>query len=326
MRLSVQPVAGFRRSEAEAFSTMATMQIAARSQYEWKLRTRALQLGKRTLVMGILNVTPDSFSDGGEYASLSSALQHAFYMLDHGADIIDIGGESTRPGTAAGTPDAVGTGLEQARILPLIRHLMHARPETIISVDTYRASTARLAMEEGAEIVNDVSGMLWDHEMAATCAELRCGVVAMHTRGLPSEWAKQARLQPNQIVPMVSTELHETASRLMLAGCERSSIVLDPGFGFGKTGNENWTLLHEMDQLQELGFPLLAGLSRKGFLGEALRSTTGGEVPAPHLRDKATAAANVIAALAGAHIVRVHDIRRTREAMAVTDAVREAAF
>ncbi|WP_232296234.1 dihydropteroate synthase [Terriglobus sp. TAA 43] len=305
---------------------MATMQIAPRIQYEWKLRTRTLQLGKRTLVMGILNVTPDSFSDGGEYVSLSSALQHAFHMLDHGADIIDIGGESTRPGTAAGTPDAVNAGVEQERVLPLIRHLMHARPGTIISVDTYRASTARLAMEAGAEIVNDVSGMLWDREMAAMCAELRCGVVAMHTRGLPSEWAKQAPLEPHQIAPMVLAELRETASRLMLAGCERSSIVLDPGFGFGKVGNENWTLLHEMDRLQELGFPLLAGLSRKGFLGDVLRKTNGGEAPAPHLRDKATAAANVIAALAGAHIVRVHDIRRTREAMVVTDAVREAAF
>ncbi|SDF99166.1 dihydropteroate synthase [Terriglobus roseus] len=302
-----------------------TMQIAPRGQYEWKLRTRTLPLGKRTLVMGILNVTPDSFSDGGEYVSLSSALQHALYMLDHGADIIDVGGESTRPGTAAGTPDAVSASEEQSRILPLIRNLMHARPETIISVDTYRASTARQAIEAGAEIVNDVSGMLWDREMAATCAELRCGVIAMHTRGLPSEWAKQAPLEPREIVPMVLAELRETALRLMLAGCERSSIVLDPGFGFGKVGNENWTLLHEMDRLQELGFPLLAGLSRKGFLGEVLRKIDD-EVPAPHLRDKATAAANVIAALAGAHIVRVHDIRRTREAMAVTDAVREAAF
>lgn len=302
------------------------MQITPRSQYEWKLRTRTLPLGKRTLVMGILNLTPDSFSDGGEYVSLSSALQHAFYMLDHGADIIDIGGESTRPGTAAGTRDAIGAGVEQARILPLIRHLMHARPDTIISVDTYRAATARLAMEEGAEIVNDVSGMLWDREMATMCAELRCGVVAMHTRGLPSEWAKQAPLEPSQIIPMVSDGLRETALRLMRAGCERSRIVLDPGFGFGKTGNENWTLLHEMDRLQELGFPLLVGLSRKGFLGEVLRKTAGGEIPAPHLRDKATAAANVIASLAGAHIVRVHDIRRTREAMVVTDAVREAAL
>jgi dihydropteroate synthase len=302
------------------------MQIAPRDEYVWKLRTRALPLGKRTLVMGILNVTPDSFSDGGEYLSPDSALQHAFGMLDHGADIIDIGGESTRPGTAAGTPDAVSADEEQARILPLIRNLLQARPDTIISVDTYRASTARLAVEAGAEIINDVSGMIWDRDMAARCADLRCGVVAMHTRGLPSEWATQPRLEAGQIIPMVMDELRETASRLMLAGCERSSIVLDPGFGFGKIGRENWTLLHEMDRLLGLGFPLLAGLSRKGFLGDALRDTAGAASPAPQQRDEATAAANVIAALAGAHIVRVHDVQRTCEAVTIADALRNAAL
>jgi len=302
------------------------MQIAPRGQYEWKLRTRTLPLSKRTLVMGILNATPDSFSDGGEYTSADTALQHAFYMLDHGADIIDIGGESTRPGTAAGTPEAIGADEEQRRILPLIRSLLQAWPSTIISVDTYRASTARLAIEAGAEIINDVSGTLWDSDMAATCAELRCGIVAMHTRGLPSEWATQARLEPKQIIPLVLTELRETASRLMRAGCEQSSIVLDPGFGFGKVGNENWTLLRELDHLRELDFPLLIGLSRKGFLGNTLRNATRGESPAPHLRDEATAAANVIAALAGAHIVRVHDVPRTREAVTIADTVRGAAL
>ncbi|MEZ2347268.1 dihydropteroate synthase [Terriglobus sp. RCC_193] len=302
------------------------MQIAHRGEYEWKLRTRALTLGKRTLVMGILNATPDSFSDGGEYVSPDTALQHALYMLDHGADIIDIGGESTRPGTAAGTTDAVSTDEEQARILPLIRSLIHTRPDTIISVDTYRASTARVAIDAGAEIVNDVSGMLWDRDMASTCAELRCGVVAMHTRGLPSEWATQPRLEPGRIIPTVMDELRETASRLMLAGCNQSSIVLDPGFGFGKIGNENWTLLHEMDRLQELGFPLLAGLSRKGFLGDTLRDPAGATPPAPQQRDEATAAANVMAAIAGAHIVRVHDVQRTREAVTIADRLREAAL
>ncbi len=305
---------------------MKLMQIAPREQYVWKLRTRALTLGKRTLVMGILNVTPDSFSDGGEHATLSSALQHAMYMLDHGADIIDVGGESTRPGTGAGTNTAIRAEEEQQRILPLIKALRQERPDAIISVDTYRASTARLAVEAGAEIVNDVSGMLWDRNMTSTCAELRCGVVAMHTRGLPSEWATQPNLKPSQILPTVLNGLRDSALRLMLAGCDRPSIVLDPGFGFGKTGNENWTLLREMDRLRELKFPVLAGLSRKGFLGEMLAEATGEEVPPPQERDEATAAANATAVLAGAHIVRVHDAKRTRDAISVADAIRNAAL
>ena len=292
----------------------------------WKLRTRALPLGKRTLVMGILNVTPDSFSDGGEHTSVSSALQHALYMLDHGADIIDVGGESTRPGTGAGTNQAIRAEEEQQRILPLIKALLHARPDALISVDTYRASTAKLAVEAGAEIVNDVSGMLWDRTMSSTCAELRCGIIAMRTRGLPSEWASLPSMMPSQILPTILNGLRDSALRLMLAGCDRPSIVLDPGFGFGKTGNENWTLLREMDRLRELKFPVLAGLSRKGFLGETLAEAIDEDVPPPQRRDEATAAANTMAVLAGAHIVRVHDTQRTREAISIADAIRKAAL
>lgn len=283
----------------------------------WKLRTRSLELGERTLVMGILNVTPDSFSDGGDFTLQENAVQHAVQMLDAGADVVDVGGESTRPGAGAGTDAAISAEEEQQRVLPVIAAIRQGRPDALISVDTYRASTARLAVEAGAEMVNDVSGMLWDTAMASTCADLRCGVVAMHTRGLPSEWAGQQRLAASKIVPLVQGGLRDCALRLMLAGCDRARVVLDPGFGFGKVGAENWTLLRELDKLRELGFPLMAGLSRKGFL-------TGGEGRARD-RDNATATASAAAALAGVHMVRVHDVARTRAAIAVADALRDAA-
>lgn len=292
------------------------MQIAPRTLYEWKLRTRSLAMGERTLVMGIVNVTPDSFSDGGQFVSTDAAVEHALQLLQDGADAIDVGGESTRPGAGAGTSEAISAEEEQSRVLPVIAALRTARPDAVISVDTYRAETARLAVDAGAEIVNDVSGMLWDRAMASTCADLRCGVVGMHTRGLPSEWYGQTQMSRGDLVTMVIRGLHDVALRLMLAGVNRSHVVLDPGFGFGKRGDENWTLLRVLSRLHELRFPLLAGLSRKGFL-------TNGE-GRPEDRDEATAAANSVAALTGVHMVRVHNVARTRAALAVADAVRYA--
>jgi dihydropteroate synthase len=293
--------------------TIDDMGMLPREQYTWKLRTRTLVLGERTRVMGIVNATPDSFSDGGEFAAVNAAVAHAVRLLDEGADIIDIGGESTRPGAGAGTAEAVSEVEEQRRVLPVIEALLRARPDAIVSVDTYRASTAREAMQLGAEIVNDVSGMQWDAGMARVCADNGCGVVAMHTRGLPSEWATQARLGADEIVPLVMDGLRSSVAQLARAGCARESIVLDPGFGFGKRGDENWVLLRELDRLRALGFPVLVGLSRKGFLRSAVASTRD-EL------DEATAAANAIAAVGGAHVVRVHDVARTVRAVAVADA------
>ncbi len=164
------------------------MPFARRSRFSWRLRTRELALGGRTLVMGILNVTPDSFSDGGRFFAREAAVDQALRMLDEGADVIDVGGESTRPNAVALTPEE-----EQARVLPVLRGILAAWPEAIVSIDTYHAETARAAVDAGAEIVNDVSGHTWDAAMAATCAELRCGVVVMHTRGLPHEWRGSLR-------------------------------------------------------------------------------------------------------------------------------------
>jgi dihydropteroate synthase len=293
------------------------MVMAPRERFNWKLRTRTLPLGDRTRIMGILNVTPDSFSDGGEFLSVDTALTHALRLLDDGADIIDIGGESTRPGAGAGTSNAISEHEEQQRILPLIEALLHVRPATIISVDTYRANTAREALRAGAEIVNDVSGMQWDTSMASVCASTGCGIIAMHTRGLPTEWATQLRLRPDEVLPLILRSLRSTAAQLMLAGCDRQTILLDPGFGFGKVGDENWVLLREFDRLHDLGYPVLAGLSRKGFLNTAAAKTRED-------LDRATAAANAIAALAGAHVVRVHNVAQTARAVAVADAMRSA--
>ncbi|HEY4382372.1 MAG TPA: dihydropteroate synthase, partial [Acidobacteriaceae bacterium] len=182
------------------------MPFPVRPHFDWRLRTRSLALGGRTLLMGILNITPDSFSDGGRFFSPESALQQALAMLDDGADLLDIGGESTRPGA---TP--ISPAEEQARVLPVLQAVLAARPGTIVSIDTFHAETARLAVESGAEIVNDVSAHLWDPAMSTTCAALRCGAILMHTRGRPQEWRTQPPLAPADVVPLVLRDLKARA-------------------------------------------------------------------------------------------------------------------
>ncbi len=255
------------------------MPFAIRARFDWRLRTRSLTLGPRTLIMGILNVTPDSFSDGGQFLDATSAVNHALEMLDEGADILDLGGESTRPNSVPVPPSE-----EQARVLPVLRAILAARPTAVLSIDTFHAETARLAIETGAEIVNDVSGHLWDPAMSSTCAALQCGNILMHTRGRPHEWRTQPPLAPADVLPLVLSGLKARAEAALAAGIPRDSIVLDPGFGFGKILDENYPLLAHLDQLHTLGFPILAGLSRKSFLTRALTSTSTSTKPgAPHL-------------------------------------------
>lgn len=287
------------------------MSIAVRPHFDWRLRTRTLALGTRTLLMGILNATPDSFSDGGQFLDPRAALDHALQMLDDGADLLDLGGESTRPNA---TP--VSPAEEQARVLPVLRAVLAARPNAILSIDTYHTETARLAVESGAEIVNDVSGLLWDEAMAATCAALNCGAILMHTRGRPQEWHTLPALAPAEVTPLVLRELRARADAALAAGIHRDAIVLDPGFGFGKALDENVPLLAHLDALHALGYPLLIGVSRKGFLRAALTQTES-----PHALQDATTAANTAAILAGAHILRVHDVRPAREAAAIADRI-----
>ena len=206
-------------------------------------------------------------------------------------------------------------------MLPVIEDVLKARPETILSIDTYKAETAKAAVQAGAQIVNDVSGFLWDPAMAATCAELRCGVILMHTRGRSSEWRTQPPLPHEEVAPLVLRELKLRADAAISAGIEHAAIVLDPGFGFGKVLDENYPLLARFDELHTLGYPLLAGVSRKAFLGNTLAQMYGRDVPTDQ-RGNATVAAVTAAVLAGAHMVRVHDVKAAREAVAIADAIR----
>jgi dihydropteroate synthase len=279
--------------------------------------------------MGVVNVTPDSFSDGGSFLDTEKAVGHALQLLDEGVDIVDLGAESTRPGSragggaGAGDAPAVSAEEELARLLPVVEGVLRARPEAIISVDTYKADTARAAMAAGAEIVNDVSGFAWDERMAQVCAEAGCGVVLTHTRGRPDEWATQAQLEPDELMRQVRMGLEASVAKAAEAEIAAESLVLDPGYGFGKRGGENFTLLRRQAELLELGRPLLAGVSRKSFLRQALASLYGGVVAPVEARETASLAGMVAAILAGASIVRVHRVREAVEAALVADEVLE---
>ena len=296
---------------------MAKMPFALRARCDWKLRTRSLPLGERTVLMGVLNTTPDSFSDGGAFDSPAAAIEHGLQMFEDGADIVDIGGESTRPGMRK----PVGIREEIDRVIPVLKGILRHRPEAILSIDTHKSQTATAALEAGAEIVNDVSGFLWDESMAQVCVGARCGVVLMHTRGRPEEWHALPPLEPDQVVPQVRRVLHQRLDEALKAGMEQEQIVLDPGFGFGIIADQNYSLLASLDELTRLGQPLLAGVSRKGFLGKTLSPLyKGKDVPADR-RGNASLAAVTATILAGAHLVRVHDVRPSREAAAIADAI-----
>jgi dihydropteroate synthase len=305
-----------------------------RAVFQWSLGARTLELGKRTLIMGIVNVTPDSFSDGGLYLDSAEAIEHASQLIDEGADILDVGGESTRPGASvldASQPTsqetvpssslnskaAVSAEQELQRVLPVITAIKKQRPDTIVSIDTYKAAVARAAAAAGAEIVNDVSGLRWDPQMARTIAEIKCGAILMHMRGRPEEWR---HLPPHaDITLLVKRELREWAEAAVLAGVRRERIALDPGFGFGKNFEQNYPLLSRFQELQALGFPLVAGTSRKSFLGRTV-ARDGKDAPATD-RLYANLAAHTALILKGAHILRTHDVKAAVEAARVADAI-----
>jgi dihydropteroate synthase len=291
---------------AKVAGTIAVMRAA----FQWRIGGRRLELGGRTLVMGVVNVTPDSFSDGGRFHQFDSAVAHGLRLLDEGADLVDVGGESTRPGKKA----PVTADEEVKRVVPVIESIKRERPLAVVSVDTYKAAVAKAACDAGAEIVNDVSGLQWDPLMADTCASLDCGVVLMHMRGLPETWRTLEKLEDP--LTLVKHELELIVNKAQEDGIARERIVLDPGFGFGKNFEENHPLLAGFDQLSELGFPLMAGTSRKSFVGRA----SGNEGPASD-RLSGSLAAMVLSIVKGAHIVRVHDVKESVEAARVVDAV-----
>jgi dihydropteroate synthase len=284
--------------------------------FTWNLGSRTLELGKRTLVMGIVNVTPDSFSDGGQHFASDQAVGQALRLLDYGADMIDVGGESTRPGALGGRENpSVSEEEELRRVLPVIAAVKHAKPSAIVSTDTYKAKVAQAAVEAGAEIVNDVSGFQWDPEMARTLAKLGCGAVLMHIRGFPDDWASLPPVA--DLVLLVKRELKQRADDALLAGIKRDRLVLDPGFGFGKRFEENYPMLRRFKEFQELHYPLLAGLSRKSFIGRAL--ARDGQDARLDQRAWGTLASEVIAAVNGAHIIRTHDVKAAVDALKIAD-------
>jgi len=293
-----------------------------RSRSNWRVRTRTLELGRRTLVMGVVNITLDSFSDGGSFLDSDQAVAHALRLVEEGADILDLGAESTRPGSRAGGADAlVSAGEEQARLLPVLEGVLKALPHAVLSVDTYKAATTRAALEAGAEIVNDVSGFTWDPGIAQVCAEFGAGVVLSHSRGRPEAWRAQPQLTPDALLATVRDGLAASLAMAHAAGIAQDQIVLDPGYGFGKRFSENYVLLNRQAELLSLGWPLLAGLSRKSFLGHTLAPLFGGSDAPLDGRENASLAAMTAAILHGASIVRVHQVRPAVEAARIADAI-----
>lgn len=259
-----------------------------------------LELGKRTLIMGILNATPDSFSDGGKYMDVDAAVRHARDMAEQGADILDIGGESTRPGF-----EAVDAEEEIRRVVPVIAALREALPGMPLSIDTYKAATARQALEAGAHIINDIWGLKGDPDMARVAAEYGCPVIISHNRN---------ERNYNDLVPDVIADLKSGIARAEEAGIARDGIWLDPGIGFAKTYEDNLEMMGRLSELAELGYPLLLGTSRKRFIRQAL------DLPVDEVV-LGTAATVALGIAQGCQIMRVHDVRDMRRAALMADAI-----
>ena len=281
----------------------------------WHIKGRTLPIGERTLIMGILNVTPDSFSDGGQFVSVDAALAHAEQMITEGADIIDVGGESTRPGGEPITAEE-----EIQRVVPVIEAL--SRFNVPISVDTTKSEVARAALDAGAAIVNDISALRFDFYIADAVARDGAGLVLMHSRGTP---ATMHRLPPvADIMHEVTHSLRASINMAERRGVARESIVIDPGIGFGKSQEQNLELLAKLDQLIAAfpDYPLLIGTSRKSFIGRLLADESGTPASAED-RLYGTLATIATAILHGAHIIRAHDVKATVEAIRVTEAIRK---
>ena len=267
-------------------------------------------MGPDPILMGILNVTPDSFSDGGEFFGVEAAVVQAETMLDEGARIVDVGGESTRPGS-----EPVSEEEELRRVLPVVRGIVEACPGAIVSIDTYRASTAEAALDAGAHLVNDITA-LSDPRMVGLVAERGCPIILMHMLGEPKTMQKDPLYE--DVVREVRDFLAKRAERAARAGVAHGDIILDPGIGFGKTYEHNLALLNRLDALVELGFPVVVGASRKSFLGKIVGSDSSKD------RLFGTVATSVLAYERGATLFRVHDVRANKEALAVAAAVGQA--
>jgi len=289
--------------------------VFRRKKFRLRLRSRTLALGERTLVMGVLNVTPDSFSDGGLFVDARLAIARAFEIERAGADILDIGGESTRPGS-----EGVSAEQELERILPVMEGL-HGRLKIPVSIDTQKAAVAEAAAAAGAEMINDVSALRSDAALAEVARRHRLPLVLMHMRGTPR--TMQTGPFARDVLVDVASGLRAALARARKAGLAKSQIILDPGIGFGKSFEQNFELLAYLPKLAALGCPLLVGPSRKAFLGATL-ARQGVPMP-PEARLWGTAAAVAASILGGAHIVRVHDVAEMVQVARVADAVLHAA-
>lgn len=276
----------------------------------WRAGTHTLDLSRRGLIMGIVNVTPDSFSDGGRYADTGRAVEHALHLLAEGADILDIGGESTRPGA-----DAVPEAEELRRVIPVIQ-AVRTQTKALISIDTMKAAVARAALDAGADIINDVTGLRGDPQMTRLAASCRAGIVVMHMIGTPRTMQAQAVYE--DVVGEVRAYFQERLDSLEREGIPRERIVLDPGFGFGKTLEHNLALMNALPQLANCGRPLLVGVSRKSMLARLVESDELAD------RDWPTVALTSFSRELGARIVRVHDVRPNVQALRMTEAILHA--
>ncbi len=271
---------------------------------------REIVIGDSTLVMGVINTTPDSFSDGGQYDSPQKAIEEGLRMVGEGADILDIGGESTRPGS-----DSVSVEEELRRVIPVVQGLS-ARVRIPISVDTMKAEVARVALDAGAEIINDVSSMGYDEAMAGTVAASGAGLVLMHMRGMPKVM-QQGDLAYASVIDDIVAFLMEKMEKARASGIDLAHIAVDPGIGFGKTAQDNMRLIKGLRAFESLGRPILVGVSRKSFIGHITGSL-------PSERIEGTAAAVTASILNGAHIVRVHDVAVMKNVALMTDAINKA--
>jgi dihydropteroate synthase len=286
-----------------------TFQNISKSHFTLHCRRRTFHLGERTLLMGVLNITPDSFSDGGLFFDKTKAIAHGLKMVEEGADIIDIGGESTRPGSKP-----LGLEEELRRVLPVIEALSK-ETEVPISIDTYKSEVARRAIEAGAEIINDISGLHFDPELARVAAKENTPVVLMHIRGTPETMQKDVHY--GSLFSEIIAYLNEGIRRVESAGVAPEQIVVDPGIGFGKTLEDNLLLIKHLSEFRILGKPILLGTSRKSFIGKILDAQ-------PDQRLEGTLSSIAIGVLNGAHIIRSHDVLQAKRAIAVADAIRRA--
>jgi dihydropteroate synthase len=290
-----------------ARNILETLENISQKEFVLKTSRRKIILGRKTLVMGILNVTPDSFSDGGIYYFREKAVEHGCRMADEGADIIDVGGESTRPGSAS-----VPVNVELKRVVPVIESLIK-KIKIPISIDTKKARVAENAIDAGAEIINDISALNGDRDMAKTAREKSAALVLMHMKGKPGNMQK-GNLEYNNLMGEIKNYLKKSTEKAINAGVSKDCLVIDPGIGFGKNSEDNYRIIKNLSELKVIGMPIMIGTSRKSFIGKI----TGEE---PRARMEGTAATVAAAIINGCHIIRVHDVMAMKKVAAVTDAI-----